>query len=248
MSFLAKVPANKRRNLKNPNYSKNPSSDYIRSLQFLIRMRKSILVSTAVFLYFSSFSQKKLIGFNEANSAKQVEWEKTFDAQMNAQDLDTWMKFLASHPHHVGSPQDKANADYMANLFRQWGYQTEIASYNVLFPTPKTRMLELLGDKPYKAKLEESAIPGDPYTTQKAEQLPAYNAYSADGDITAQLVFVNRGVPDDYDELARRGIDVKGKIVLAKYGGSWRGIKPKVAYEGDAKKVLQDLIVEIKNL
>jgi N-acetylated-alpha-linked acidic dipeptidase len=197
-------------------------------------MRKSFLIATAVFLSLSSFSQKKLLGFTDANSAKQIEWEKTFDAQMNAQDLDTWMKFLASHPHHVGSPQDKANAEYMASLFKQWGYQTEIATYNVLFPTPKTRVLELLGDKPYKARLEETAVPGDPYTAQKAEQLPAYNAYSADGDVTAQVVFVNRGVPDDYDELEKRGIDVKGKIVLAKYGGSWRGIKPKVAYEHGA--------------
>lgn len=181
-----------------------------------------------------SFAQKKLLGFADSTGAKQAEWEKTFDAQLDAKNLDTWMKYLASHPHHVGSPQDKANADYLANLFKQWGYQTEMATYTVLFPTPKTRVLELLGDKPYKAKLEESVIPGDPYTAQRSEQLPTYNAYSADGDITAPLVFVNRGVPDDYDELAKRGIDVKGKIVIAKYGGSWRGIKPKVAYEHGA--------------
>lgn len=197
-------------------------------------MKKIVLFSTISLSVFISFAQKKLLGFSEAASAKQIEWEKTFDAQLTAQDLDTWMKYLTSHPHHVGSPQDKANAEYMASLFRQWGYQTEIASYNVLFPTPKTRVLELLGSSPYKARLEETAVPGDPYTAQKSEQLPAYNAYSADGDVTAQLVFVNRGIPEDYDELAKRGIDVKGKIVIAKYGGSWRGIKPKVAYEHGA--------------
>ena len=86
--------------------------------------------------------------------------------------LDTWMQFLTSHPHHVGSAQDKANADYMANLFRSWGYQTEIAEYHVLFPTPKTRVLELLGSKPYKAKLEEPALKEDKTSGQKSEQLP----------------------------------------------------------------------------
>ena len=174
------------------------------------------------------------MGFTDANAAKQLDWEKQFDAQLNAQNQDTWMKFLTSNPHHVGSAKDKANAEYMANLFKQWGFDTQIATYYVLFPTPKTRVLELLGSKPYKAKLEEPALPEDKTSGQKAEQLPTYNAYSADGDVTAELVFVNRGIPADYEELERMGIDVKGKIVIAKYGGSWRGIKPKVAAEHGA--------------
>jgi N-acetylated-alpha-linked acidic dipeptidase len=177
---------------------------------------------------------QKIMGFNEANAKSQLDWEKQYDAQLNAKNLDTWMQFLTSHPHHVGSPQGKANADYMANLFRSWGYQTELAEYQVLFPTPKTRVLELLGAKPYKAKLEEPALKEDKTSGQKSEQLPSYNAYSADGDVTAELVYVNRGIPADYDELERMGISVKGKIVIAKYGGSWRGIKPKVAYEHGA--------------
>jgi N-acetylated-alpha-linked acidic dipeptidase len=177
---------------------------------------------------------QKIMGFNEANAKSQLDWEKQYDAQLNAKNLDTWMQFLTSHPHHVGSPQGKANAEYMANLFRSWGYQTEIAEYQVLFPTPKTRVLELLGAKPYKAKLEEPGLKEDKTSGQKSEQLPSYNAYSADGDVTAELVYVNRGIPADYDELEKMGISVKGKIVIAKYGGSWRGIKPKVAYEHGA--------------
>ncbi len=188
-----------------------------------------------MFLFSFTLSHaQKLMGFSDANAAKQIDWEKQFDAQLKASDLDTWMQFLSSHPHHVGSPQDKANAEYIANLFKQWGYQTEIASYYVLFPTPLTRSLELLGEKPYKAKLEEGTLKEDKTSGQKSEQLPSYNAYSADGDVTAQLVYVNHGIPEDYDELARMGIDVKGKIVIAKYGGSWRGIKPKVAAEHGA--------------
>ena len=187
-------------------------------------------------LFFSSvlFAQQKIMGFTDANAAKQLDWEKQFDAQLNAKNLDIWMQFITSHPHHVGSPHDKANAEYIANLFKQWGYQTEIANYYVLFPTPKTRLLELLGPKPFKAKLEEPSIPEDKTSGQKTEQLPTYNAYSADGDVTAELVFVNRGVPADYEELEKMGISVKGKIVIAKYGGSWRGIKPKVAVEHGA--------------
>ncbi len=174
------------------------------------------------------------MGFSDATAVKQTAYEKEFDALINAKDQDEWMKFLSSHPHHVGSPQGKANAEYMANLFKNWGFQTQIESYTVLFPTPKFRLLELLGSKPYKAKLEEGTLKEDRTSGQKDEQLPSYNAYSADGDVTAELVFVNRGVPSDYEELERMGVDVKGKIVIAKYGGSWRGIKPKVAAEHGA--------------
>jgi len=177
---------------------------------------------------------QKIMGFTDTHAAYQIDWEKQFDALLSTKNMDTWMQFLSSHPHHVGSPQDKANAEYIANLFKQWGYQTEIASYYVLFPTPKTRSLELTGSRPFKAKLEEPTLKEDKTSGQKTEQLPSYNAYSADGDVTAELVFVNYGIPSDYDELERMGIDVKGKIVVAKYGGSWRGIKPKVAYEHGA--------------
>ena len=193
------------------------------------------LQSLLVCLFFVSLlNAQKLMGFTDVNATKQIDWEKQFDAQLNARNLDTWMQFLSSHPHHVGSPQDKANAEYMANLFRSWGYQTEIVSYYPLFPTPKTRVLELLGSKPFKARLEEPALKEDKTSGQKAEQLPSYNAYSADGDVTAELVFVNRGIPADYEELEKMGVDVKGRIVIAKYGGSWRGIKPKVAAEHGA--------------
>jgi N-acetylated-alpha-linked acidic dipeptidase len=195
---------------------------------------KKIFLFTLLIIFFGAEAQQKIIGFKDANAAKQLNWEKQFDAQLNPNNLDAWMKYLSAHPHHIGSPQGKLNAEYIANLFKQWGYQTGIETYYVLFPTPKTRVLELLGSKPYKAKLEESTLLQDKTSGQKSEQLPGYNAYSADGDVTAELVFVNRGVPADYEELDRMGVSVKGKIVIAKYGGSWRGIKPKLAYEHGA--------------
>ena len=194
-------------------------------------MKSTFVLLTSLCFFTLLRGQEKLMGFSEAASAKQVDWEKQFDAQLDPKNLDTWMQFLAARPHHAGSAKGKANADYMVDLFRQWGYQAELSTYHVLFPTPKTRILELLGPRPFRAKLEEPALQLDRTSAQKQEQLPTYNAYSADGDVTAELVYVNRGVPADYEELKRMGVSVKGKIVIAKYGGSWRGIKPKVAYE-----------------
>jgi N-acetylated-alpha-linked acidic dipeptidase len=144
------------------------------------------------------------------------------------------MKFLAGRPHHPGSPQGKANADFIAGRFTDWGFETEIETFEVLFPTPNSRSLELLGPDGYTAVLAEPPLPEDATSGQGTEQLPIYNAYSTDGDVTGELVYVNYGIPADYEELEKRGIDVRGRIVIARYGGSWRGIKPKVAAEKGA--------------
>src|ERR1700694_4814187 len=135
---------------------------------------KQVLFSAGCFCALAAGAQQKLMGFTDSGALRQVGWEKRFDAELSAQNLDTWMKFLSAHPHHVGSPQDKINADYIAGLFRQWGYQTEIATYYVLFPTPRTRVLELQGPRPYRARLEEPALAEDHTSGQKTEQLPAY--------------------------------------------------------------------------
>lgn len=160
--------------------------------------------------------------------------EETFDSFLRPSNLDQWMKQLSARPHHVGSAYGKQNAEFMRDLFKSWGYEASIETYQVLFPTPVIRVLEMTGPTAYKARLEEPALKEDRTSNQKSEQLPVYNAWSADGDVTAELVFVNYGIPDDYEQLERMGIDVKGKIVIAKYGRSWRGIKPKVAQEHGA--------------
>jgi N-acetylated-alpha-linked acidic dipeptidase len=141
---------------------------------------------------------------------------------------------LSARPHHVGSEYGRQNAEFMAGLFRSWGYEVEIERFDVLFPTPRERVLEMTAPEPYRARLSEPPLKEDSTSSQTAEQLPTYNAYSVDGDVTGQLVYVNYGVPRDYEKLERRGVDVKGKIVIARYGGSWRGIKPKVAAERGA--------------
>jgi N-acetylated-alpha-linked acidic dipeptidase len=199
----------------------------------VVRMFLVCLLSCSV-LAQSMPNNKILMGFSAENSAKQKALETKFDSYLKAENLRTWMKKLSARPHHVGSPYGKENADFIAAQFKSWGFDTNIEQFDVLFPTPKTRLLEMTAPEKFTAKLEEPELTEDATSNQKSEQLPTYNAYSADGDVTGDLVFVNYGVPADYEELKKRGIDVKGKIVIAKYGGSWRGIKPKVAAENGA--------------
>ncbi|MBS1977003.1 MAG: M28 family peptidase [Bacteroidetes bacterium] len=195
---------------------------------------KYFLLLIAALFSIHCLGQKSITGFTKEGADAQFKMEQQFDSQVNAQNLDQWLKFLTSHPHHVSSPQGKANAEFMRDKFRSWGYEADVVSYKILFPVPKTRLLEMTGPVKFTAKLAEPALKEDGTSSQIGEQLPVYNAWSPDGDVTGELVFVNYGIPDDYEQLERMGIDVKGKIVIAKYGGSWRGIKPKVAQEHGA--------------
>ena len=136
-------------------------------------------------------------------------------------------------PFFVGAPWNYENAMFVAELYRSWGYEVEIAEYEVLFPTPTLRHVEMLSPESFTATLEEPELPED-RTSGVEGRIPTFNAYSADGDVTGELVYVNQGIPRDYEELERMGISVEGKIVIARYGGSWRGIKPKVAHEHGA--------------
>ena len=164
----------------------------------------------------------------------QSKLESQFDAELNPQNLDDWMKHMSSKPHHVGSPWSKKNAEFIAQKFESWGFETEIETFEVLMPFPKIRKLELVSPNQVSLQLKEPVLKEDATSGIRKNLLPGFNAFSADGNVTAELVYVNYGIPGDYEELARIGIDVKGKIVLARYGGSWRGIKPKVAYEHGA--------------
>ena len=182
----------------------------------------------------SSDTEQPLRGYSAATSRVQRDWEAKFRAIPEPQNQRDYMQRLSARPHHVGSPYDKDNAEWMLAKFKEWGLDASIETFDVLFPTPKVRVVELLEPTKFTAKLQEPALAVDPTSNQQAEQLPTYNAYSADGDVTAPLVYVNYGTPDDYEELARMGVSVKGAIAIARYGNSWRGIKPKVAAEHGA--------------
>jgi N-acetylated-alpha-linked acidic dipeptidase len=175
-----------------------------------------------------------LVGYSAQASQTERDWESKFRAIPDPANLRNYMQRLSARPHHVGSPYDKDNAEWILSRFKEWGLDAHIETFNVLFPTPKIRVLEMLEPTKFTAKLEEPSLAIDPTSSQKSEQLPTYNAYSIDGDVTAPLVFVNYGVPEDYDRLERLGVSVKGAIVIAKYYHSWRGVKPKIAAEHGA--------------
>ena len=181
-----------------------------------------------------SDTARELRGFSAANAQAQWDWEQKFRAIPEPERMRETMARLSAHPHHVGSAQDKANAEWALARFREWGFEARIETFEVLFPTPRERSVELLEPVPFRAGLGEPAIPGDPSTAQQGEQLPPYNAYSRDGDVTGRLVYVNFGRPEDYEQLERMGVGVQGAIVLARYGGCWRGVKPRLAAEHGA--------------
>ncbi len=204
------------------------------SQQNLYSMRTTILFISLVFSFQSYAQNRTLSGFTKETTEAHFKAEDKFDSHLKASNLRQWMKKLSARPHHLGSEYGRQNAEFIRDLFQSWGYEAKIETFQVLFPTPRLRLLEMTVPKRFKAKLTEPPLREDATSGQAKEQLPVYNCWSPDGDVTAELVFVNYGVPDDYEHLERLGIDVKGKIVIAKYGGSWRGIKPKVAQEHGA--------------
>lgn len=175
-----------------------------------------------------------LRGYTPEHSAREVQWEQRLRATPSADRLRENMRRLSARPHHVGSAYDRDNAEWLLAQLRSYGLDASIEQFEALFPTPKLRRLELLGPRRFTARLEEPTLAIDPTSGQKDEQLPSYNAYSRDGDVTAPLVYVNYGAPSDYEQLASMGISVKGAIVIARYGQTWRGIKPKLAAEHGA--------------
>jgi Predicted aminopeptidases len=198
-------------------------------------MKKQLSFTLVIILFFTVelFSQAKITGFTPSSAEAQKQLEAKFDANLSRENIGNNIKILSAKPHAIGSAANKQNAEYILSQYKSWGWDAKIETFHVLFPTPKTRVLEMISPTSYKALLKEPALKEDA-TSGQMDQLPTYNAWSADGDVTGELVFVNYGLPADYDELAKMGIDVKGKIAIAKYGRSWRGIKPKVAQEHGA--------------
>ncbi len=192
------------------------------------------LITISLLLATLCLQGQALTGFTPASAEKERHLEAQFDSYLSADNLDAWMQRMTAQPHWVGTEYGAENARWMAQQFQSWGYEARIDTYQVLFPYPRVRLLEMTGPQPFTASLQAIPVEGDPYTQQGDALLPSYNAFSTDGDVEAELVFVNYGVPADYEELEKLGIDVKGKIVIAKYAGSWRGIKPKLAAEKGA--------------
>jgi N-acetylated-alpha-linked acidic dipeptidase len=196
------------------------------------RVRRSLLLVMAAAAS-ATAGASGMFGFATDQAATEQALEQRFDAEINAAELRGWLKTLSSEPNNVGSPHDKANAEAVRDLFKQWGWDAQIETFEVLYPTLKQHTLEMVGPTKFVASLKEPPVEGDE-SSARTDGLPAYNIYGGDGDVTGDLVYLNYGMPDDYKDLARRGIDVKGKIVITRYGGGWRGLKPKLAQEHGA--------------
>ena len=174
-----------------------------------------------------------MLGFTAAGADRERDLEQRFDGQLSASEMRGWLQTLAAEPNQVGSPHDKANAESLLGQFKAWGWDARIETFDVLYPTPRQELVEMVAPTTFKASLHEPPVAGD-RTSSLGGALPPYNVYGVDGDVTAPLVYVNYGMPDDYKELARYGVSVKGKIVIARYGTGWRGLKPELAYEHGA--------------
>jgi N-acetylated-alpha-linked acidic dipeptidase len=198
------------------------------------RLFFAVLLALLPLLTITAAEPDNFFGYLPSSSQAERDWETKFRALPDSALQREYMQRLSARPHHVGSAYDKDNAEWILAKFKEWGLDAQIETFNVLFPTPKERIVEMVAPTQFRAKLEEPTLAVDPTSGQKSEQLPTYNAYSIDGDVTAPLVFVNYGLTKDYERLDRLGISVKGAVVIAKYGNSWRGVKPKIAYEHGA--------------
>ena len=202
-------------------------------------MRKKALTFMAVSLAVIATGQQPTpaadpLGFSPQSAATEQTWESRFRTIPDAKIVHSNMMRLAAHPHNVGSAYQRNNAEWLVAQYKKWGWDAHIEQFDVLYPTPKERVLELVAPNKFVAKMDEPPLPDDPYTKEKSTQLPGYNVYTADGDVTAPLVYVNQGMPADYEVLERNGISVSGAIVISRYGGGWRGLKPKLAAEHGA--------------
>lgn len=198
-----------------------------------MKLRTASLLLLAAPLALLPAGPDSIRGFDPASQSEELKWEQQVRGIPEASRVRTYMERMSDKPHLAGTPASKAVAQYILGQMHEWGLSAKIEEFEALLPTPKGRSLEMTEPKFFKAKLEEGPIDVDK-SSKNADMVPTYNAYSGDGDVTAPLVYVNYGVPDDYETLRKQGIDVRGKIVISRYGGSWRGIKPKVAQEHGA--------------
>jgi N-acetylated-alpha-linked acidic dipeptidase len=203
-------------------------------IKLMLFLRAALTSILSITVAASAFAQIPGIrGFSAKNIPDEQKLEQQVQAIPDAARLKTYMNVIASQPHNAGSPRSKATAEYISGLLKDWGLDVHIEEFEALMPYPTVRVVEVLGPRHFVAQLKEPVVPQDP-NSGDAHQLPTYNAYGASGDVTGEVVYANYGLPEDYDWLSKQGISVRGKIVITRYGKSWRGIKPKIAAEHGA--------------
>ncbi len=197
---------------------------------FLISRKTLVFGISALSVFAATVSIR---GYDAAGEREEIQWEQQARAVPDAARIRAAMEKLSAQPHLAGTRGSKEAAEWIQAQLREYGLDATIEPMEAMLPTPRTRLLELAGAVPFRAKLTEPAVATDP-ATSNPDIVPPYNAYSGDGDVTAPLVYANYGLPADYDRLKEKGVDVKGRIVIVRYGQSFRGVKPRVAYEHGA--------------
>ncbi|MGH9483023.1 MAG: PA domain-containing protein, partial [Terriglobales bacterium] len=203
-----------------------------RAPRLVAAISTTVIVVVAAIFYLRAAPAEALFGF-APSGASEVQWEQKFRALPQPGNIRATMQVLSAYPHNAGTERQHQDALWVLNQFKSFGLDAHIEQFQTLYPTPIERTVELVAPTRYEAVLQEPPIAEDP-TSGQPGQLPTMVMYSADGDVTAPLVYVNYGIPADYDQLAKLRISVKGAIVIARYGQSWRGIKPKLAYQHGA--------------
>ena len=186
----------------------------------------------------TSTGSNGLDGFSVSSGVDQRRFEEQFRAIPAANSAREHLRRLTAEPHVAGTKEDYATAIYVRDQIRSYGIPAELKEYDVLLPYPRLpSVVEIIFPRREKLTVKEAVIPEDP-TAANPRIIPLFNGYSPSGDVTAPLVYVNYGLPPDYEALKKNGVSVKGKIVLARYGNSFRGVKAKVAEENGAVGVL----------
>ena len=190
------------------------------------------LAALVLFSISQPVAQSKAIrGFPDDAIAAQRQREEQFRKVPDSARLKEYMEAMAGDSHVAGQPSSKRVADYALAKFRSFGLDAKLEEFEAMMPWPLETRVELVAPEKYELRIKEPVLKEDP---DSGDQTPLYNAYSGDGDVTGEVVYVNYGMPADFERLKEMGISVKGRIVLARYGAGWRGIKPKVAHENGA--------------
>src|SRR4051812_39260178 len=180
-------------------------------------------------------AQSGLDGYTPENAAKQQQYEARFQDRVSADDMRSLSRNLSEKPHLVGTPNQAQATQDVLRKFRSYGLDAHTQSYDIYVSRPEDIQVSMT--KPYAraATVKEKQFP---WMQDYRDVIPAYNAYSPPGDVTGQVVYANYGLPQDYAELDKLGVSVAGKIVLVRYGASFRGVKVHVAEQHGAKGVI----------
>ncbi len=176
-----------------------------------------------------ALAQNALDGFSAERAVAQRRWEEAFRAVPKPDSAREHLRILTREPHIAGTKEDYATAIYVRDQLRNSGIAAELKEYDVWLNYPNTpSVVELITTRRQRLNINEPVVAGDP-SSSHPNISPLFNGFSASGDVTAPVVYANYGLPNDYDDLKRAGVDVKGKIVIVRYGNSFRGVKAQVA-------------------